>query len=92
MIKKTKWSIAHFVSLVPCVVAEGKAGEKIEFTTPIRGIAESQFMNENGTTTDFTMTLDFTQEGTLKYSQTTSLDIYDKPFSHTDVATLIKQK
>jgi len=54
------------------------------------GIAESQFMTKNATTTDFYMTLDFSEENILSYSQTTALDIDGKHFSHTDAERLKK--
>ncbi len=73
-----------------CVVTEGKAGDKITFKTPKKGIAESQFMSEKAATTDFTMMLDFSEENILKYSQTTALNIYGKPFAHTDSSMLEK--
>ena len=68
-------------------VAPGQEGTKVGKG----GIAESQFMTKN-TTTDFYMTLDFSEESILSYSQTTALDIYGKPFSHTDAGTLEKNK
>ncbi|TEW53108.1 DUF1794 domain-containing protein [Psychromonas sp. RZ22] len=75
-----------------CVVSEGSASDKITFTTPKQGIAESQFMTENATTTDFSMVLDFSKKDTLSYSQSTALNIYGKPFAHTDSGTLEKIK
>ncbi|HDO1354865.1 TPA: FABP family protein [Aeromonas veronii] len=75
-----------------CVVTEGKAGNKIEFKTGKRGIAESAYMTTNDSTTDFSMTLDFSQKNLLKYNQTTSLMVYEKPFAHSDSASLTKVK
>jgi hypothetical protein len=56
-----------------------------------RGIAESEYMTDNATTTDFTMNISISDD-TLTYSQTTGLEIYDKAFAHTDSSTLIKVK
>lgn len=75
-----------------CVVTEGKVGKKIQFNTQKRGIAESEYMTKNDTTTDFSMILDISEKDMIKYSQTTSLHVYDKPFSHTDSSTLIRVK
>jgi len=74
-----------------CVVAEGKAGSKIEFTVSSRGIAESAYMKDNASTTNFTMTLDIKAD-VLKYNQMINLDIYGKTFPHTDSSTLKKIK
>ncbi|MNG20121.1 hypothetical protein D3C85_1201080 [compost metagenome] len=75
-----------------CIVIEGKAGNKIEFKAGKRGIAESTYMTENDSTTDFSMTLDFSQKDLLKYNQTTNLMVYGKPFAHTDSASLTRAK
>lgn len=75
-----------------CVVTEGPAGDKITFKTQKRGIAESEFMSKNDTTTDFSMVWDMSKKNQLQYSQTTSLHVYGKPFAHTDSSTLIKVK
>lgn len=75
-----------------CVVTEGSAGNKITFKTQKRGIAESEFMTKNDTTTDFSMTLDMSKKGKLQYTQITSLHVYGKPFAHSDSSTLIKVK
>lgn len=75
-----------------CVVVEGKAGNKVDFKTGKRGIAESSYMSENDSTTDFMMSLDFSVKDQLKYNQTTSLQVYGKPFAHSDSGTLIKIK
>nr|WP_285378460.1 heme-binding beta-barrel domain-containing protein [Vibrio sp. B172a] len=71
-----------------CIVTEGKAGSRINFTAINSGIAQSKFMLDNALTTGFTMVMDFTEKDTLRYSQTTNLDIYGKPFSHSDSSTL----
>ncbi|WP_429073441.1 heme-binding beta-barrel domain-containing protein [Aeromonas veronii] len=73
-----------------CVVTEGKAGNKIEFKASKRGIAESNYMTINDSTTDFSMTLDFSEKDLLKYSQTTNLMVYGKPFAHSDSASLTR--
>ena len=75
-----------------CVVVEGKAGNKVDFKTGKRGIAESSYMSANESTTDFMMSLDFSVKDQLKYNQTTSLQVYGKPFAHSDSGTLIKIK
>ncbi|WP_429028729.1 heme-binding beta-barrel domain-containing protein [Aeromonas veronii] len=75
-----------------CVVVEGKAGNKVDFKTGKRGIAESSYMSANDSTTDFMMSLDFSVKDQLKYNQTTSLQVYGKPFAHSDSGTLIKIK
>lgn len=74
-----------------CVTAEGPAGETMILKASSRGIAESEYMTENAKTTDFIMNLSISDD-TLTYSQTTSLDIYGKPFAHTDSSTLEKVK
>lgn len=75
-----------------CVVTEGKAGNKIDFKTGKRGISESSYMTANDTTTGFAMTLDFSEKDLLRYTQTTSLNVYGKPFAHTDSSALAKVK
>ncbi|ANS87343.1 hypothetical protein VSVS12_03642 [Vibrio scophthalmi] len=75
-----------------CVVTEGKVSDKIEFKTQKRGIAESEYMTKNDTTTDFSMLLDISDKEVIRYSQTTALHVYGKPFAHTDTSTLIKVK
>lgn len=75
-----------------CVVAEGKSGNKIDFKTSNRSVAESNFMSKNDSTIDFMMTLDFSEENKLKYNQTTNLKVYGKPFAHSDSSSLIKVK
>ncbi|RTZ17498.1 DUF1794 domain-containing protein [Vibrio aquaticus] len=74
-----------------CVTAEGAAGETMILRASSRGIAESEYMTENAKTTDFIMNLSIADD-TLTYSQTTSLDIYGKPFAHTDSSTLERVK
>lgn len=71
-----------------CIVSEGKASSKIDFNTSKEGIAQSKFMVNNALTTGFTMSMDFTDEDILRYAQTTSLNIYEKPFAHSDSSTL----
>ena len=73
-----------------CVTAEGAAGDTMILTAAKRGIAESEYMTDNATTTDFTMNLSISEQQ-LTYSQTTTLDIYGRPFAHTDSSTLVKQ-
>ena len=72
-----------------CVLAEGKAGSKMTLTAPQRGVGESSYMSTNATTKNFNMTLDISNN-TFTYSQTTELNIYGKPFAHTDSGTLKK--
>ena len=74
-----------------CVVAEGKAGDKMTLKSLSGGISESGYMAKNGQTTAFTMTLDLS--GTdLKYSQQTALRIYNGTFEHIDSDTLSRVK
>ncbi len=47
------------------------------------GIVQSKFMQENASTTAFTQKLTL-ENGILKYSQSTMLDIYGISFEHTD--------
>lgn len=74
-----------------CVTAEGPAGDSMILKASVRGIAESEYMTANAKTTDFIMNMSISDD-TLTYSQTTSLDIYGKPFAHTDTSTLEKVK
>ncbi len=83
---------SYCVPRAVCVVAEGKAGDTINFAVKPKGIAESQFMSEKATTTNFIMRLDMRDKDVLRYTQTTSLEIYGKPFAHTDSSTLIRVK
>ena len=80
---------AFCVPRAVCVVAEGKAGNKMTLTASKRGIAESSFMSANATTLDFSMTMDIGKD-VLTYSQTTTLHIYGKNSSHTDASSLKK--
>ena len=75
-----------------CVVAEGKAGDTIEFKASTRGVAETEYMTKNDTTKNFTMRLDFSKKDVITYSQATSLHVYGKPFTHTDSSTLVRVK
>ncbi len=55
------------------------------------GIVQAPFMHNKAKTTAFTHTLTVTGD-TLRYSQTTVLDIYDKSnYDHTDLNTLTRQ-
>jgi len=74
-----------------CVTAEGPAGDTMTLTAAPRGIAESEYMTNNAKTTGFVMNISITDQK-LTYSQTSSLDIYGKPFAHTDSSTLQKVK
>jgi hypothetical protein len=72
-----------------CVVAEGAPGATMTLKTQSKGVAETQFMLKTDRTQAFSVT--FTLSGnTLKYAQTTDLQVYGKPFSHTDSSTLKK--
>ena len=55
------------------------------------GITESIFMEKNAHTKSFRQKF-IIENGTLTYSQTTSLDIYGREFEHTDDNVLILQK
>ena len=74
-----------------CVVAEGAPGTTMTLKTQSQGVAETQYMlNTPDDTQAFSVT--FTLSGnTLKYEQTTDLQVYGKPFSHTDSSTLKKK-
>ncbi|MDN2481474.1 heme-binding beta-barrel domain-containing protein [Vibrio agarivorans] len=74
-----------------CVTAEGPAGNDMTLVASGRGIAESNYMTENASTTSFTMNIKFDDE-TLTYTQSTGLDIYGNQFAHTDSSTLKKVK
>ncbi|CAH7147333.1 conserved exported hypothetical protein [Vibrio chagasii] len=82
---------SYCVPRTTCVTAEGPAGDIMTLVASKRGIAESEYMTDNATTTDFTMNISISDD-TLTYSQTTGLEIYDKTFAHTDSSTLIKVK
>jgi len=74
-----------------CVVAEGAPGTTMKLRTKSKGVAETQFMLKTDRTQAFNIT--FTLSGnTLKYKQTTDLQVYGKHFSHTDSDTLKKLK
>ncbi|MEQ5841869.1 heme-binding beta-barrel domain-containing protein [Paraburkholderia acidicola] len=74
-----------------CVVAEGKAGDKMTLKSSPQGIAETQYMSRNDKTTGFTITYDLSGSA-LKYSQQTSLYVYNKPFQHVDSSALVRVK
>ncbi len=74
-----------------CVTAESPAGDTMTFVAAKRGIAESDYMLENASTTSFAMNMSI-KEDTLTYSQTTGLKIYGKEVAHTDSSTLKKVK
>ncbi|MBS0452904.1 MAG: FABP family protein [Proteobacteria bacterium] len=74
-----------------CVVAEGKAGNKMTLKAMPGGIAESEYLAKNGRTTAFSMTLDLSGDD-LKYSQQTGLQIYNKSFEHIDSDALARAK
>lgn len=82
---------SYCVPRTTCVTAEGPAGDTMTLVAPKRGIAESEYMTDNATTTGFTMNISISDD-TLTYSQTTSLEIYDHAFAHTDSSTLVKVK
>ncbi|CAH6895505.1 conserved exported hypothetical protein [Vibrio chagasii] len=82
---------SYCVPRTTCVTAEGPAGDTMTLVASKRGIAESEYMTDNATTTGFTMNISISDD-TLTYSQTTGLEIYDKTFAHTDSSTLIKVK
>lgn len=83
---------AYCVPRATCVVAEGKVGKKITFNAKSTGIAQSDYMDKNAKTTDFIMTLDLSVPNKITYQQTTKLNIYGKPFAHTDASTLVRVK
>ncbi|HEX7405809.1 MAG TPA: heme-binding beta-barrel domain-containing protein, partial [Candidatus Nanopelagicaceae bacterium] len=72
-----------------CIVAEGAAGTTMTLKTQSKGVAETQYMLKNDLTQAFSITLTLSGN-TLKYKQTTDLQVYGKPFSHTDSGTLKK--
>src|ERR1035437_3082947 len=74
-----------------CVVAEGAPGTRMTLKTKSNGVAQTQYMLKTDRTEAFSIT--FTLSGnTLKYHQTTDLQVYGKPFSHTDSDTLTLTK
>ncbi|WP_139685190.1 heme-binding beta-barrel domain-containing protein [Vibrio tasmaniensis] len=80
---------SYCVPRTTCVTAEGPAGDTMTLVASKRGIAESEYMTDNATTTGFTMNISISDD-TLTYSQTTGLEIYDNAFAHTDSSTLVK--
>src|SRR5450759_3200153 len=72
-----------------CVVAEGAPGTTMTLKTQSQGVAETQYMLNTDRTDAFSITFTLS-ENTLKYEQTTDLQVYGKPFSHTDSDTLEK--
>ncbi|CAM3118778.1 heme-binding beta-barrel domain-containing protein [Vibrio rarus] len=74
-----------------CVTAEGTAGSDMSLKVSERGIAESNYMLANASTTDFSMNIKV-EGDTLTYSQTTALQIYNKAFAHTDASVLQRVK
>lgn len=72
-----------------CVVAEGKAGDVMKLETKDQGIAESSHMLQNDNTLKFSIDMDFSRDQ-FKYTQTTNLEVYGKPFEHRDSSTLKK--
>ena len=82
---------SYCVPRTTCVTAEGPAGDTMTLVASKRGIAESEYMTDNATTTGFTMNISIADD-TLTYSQTTGLEIYDNAFAHTDSSTLVKVK
>src|SRR5665647_678916 len=72
-----------------CVVAEGAAGTTMTLKTLRDGVAQTQFMLNNDLTKAFSITFKLSGN-TLEYKQTTDLQVYGKPFSHTDSDTLKK--
>ncbi|HJX63774.1 MAG TPA: heme-binding beta-barrel domain-containing protein [Polyangia bacterium] len=74
-----------------CVVAEGAPGTTMTLRTKSKGVAETQFMLKTDRTQAFSVTFKLSGN-TLKYKQKTDLQVYGKPFSHTDSDTLKKLK
>src|ERR1035437_8117005 len=72
-----------------CVVAEGASGTTMTLTTQSNGVAQTQFMLNTDLTKAFSVTFTLSRN-TLKYDQTTDLQVYGNPFSHTDSDTLKK--
>src|SRR5665213_4596064 len=72
-----------------CIVAEGAPGTTMTLKTQSKGVAETQYMLKNDQTKAFRITFTLSRN-TLKYAQTTDLQVYGKPFSHTDSDTLKK--
>ena len=75
-----------------CVVAEGAPGTTMTLKTQSKGgVAQTQFMLKTDRTEAFSVTFKLSGN-TLKYKQKTDLQVYGKPFSHTDSDTLKKLK
>jgi hypothetical protein len=74
-----------------CVVAEGAPGKTMTLKTQSNGVAQTQFMLKTDRTEAFSVTFKLSRN-TLKYEQTTDLQVYGKPFSHTDSDTLKKTR
>src|SRR5450756_1964632 len=73
-----------------CVVAEGAPGTTLTLKTQSKGAAPTPFMLKTDRTEAFSVT--FTLSGnTLKYDQKTDLQVYGKPFSHTDSSSTLKK-
>jgi hypothetical protein len=72
-----------------CVVAEGAPGTRMTLKTKSNGVAQTQYMLKTDRTEAFSITFKLSGN-TLKYEQTTDLQVYGKPFSHTDSDTLTK--
>ncbi len=78
-----------------CVLAEGKLSDNtIEVSASINdgnnSIAQSSFMANNAQTTEFKLSISI-ENGSMKYSQITILEIYGRSFEHTDDNELILQ-
>jgi hypothetical protein len=75
-----------------CTTAEGKLIQPDVFNVQTHdAFAESSFLKKNAKTTDFSIELKFNPDGTLTYTQKTSLEIYGKKFTHVDSDTLKKK-
>ncbi|WP_247568652.1 FABP family protein [Ralstonia solanacearum] len=75
-----------------CATAEGRLKHQNDFNVSTSGpFAENSFMQKNGKTHEFSIDLSLNQDGTLTYSQRTSLTIYGKKFVHVDSSTLRKK-
>ena len=71
-------------------MAEGAPGTTMTLKTQSKGVAETQYMLKTDRTEAFSVT--FTLSGnTLKYDQKTDLQVYGKPFSHTDSSSTLKK-
>jgi hypothetical protein len=74
-----------------CITAEGQAGDNMTLVSKAKGVAQSEFMTKNASTTGFTKTISIKND-TLTYNQTILLDIYGSKMTHTDTSTLKKIK